>query len=235
MSNFPAELTGTWVIDAGHSTVGFAVKHAMVSTTRGKFNSFSGEATIDAANPEASSAFIEIDATSVDTGSEQRDGHLRSPDFWDAENNPKITFRSTSAKLDGDDLILTGDLTIKASPSRSTSSGSSPASAPTRGAPPRPASRAPRRSTAATGACPGTRPWRPVASWSPTRSSWSSRSRPTRSRPEPSGNTPSVVPGRSPCTARDRPGTPVLTAGEHSPAFRIPSPTCGDHVSRCSV
>ncbi|GLY19102.1 YceI family protein [Kineosporia rhizophila] len=113
MSNFPAELTGTWVIDAGHSTVGFAVKHAMVSTTRGKFNSFSGEATIDAANPEASSAFIEIDATSVDTGSEQRDGHLRSPDFWDAENNPKITFRSTSAKLDGDDLILTGDLTIK--------------------------------------------------------------------------------------------------------------------------
>ncbi len=113
MSNFPADLTGTWVIDAGHSTVGFAVKHAMISTTRGKFNSFAGEATIDAANPEASSAFIEIDATSVDTGSEQRDGHLRSADFWDAENNPKITFRSTSSKLDGDDLIMTGDLTIK--------------------------------------------------------------------------------------------------------------------------
>ncbi|GAB3269468.1 YceI family protein [Kineosporia babensis] len=113
MSNFPAELTGTWVIDAGHSTVGFAVKHAMISTTRGQFKTFSGEATIDAANPEASSAFIEIDATSVDTGSEQRDGHLRSADFWDAENNPKITFKSTSAKLDGDDLILTGDLTIK--------------------------------------------------------------------------------------------------------------------------
>ncbi|MBT0771154.1 YceI family protein [Kineosporia sp. J2-2] len=113
MSSFPAELTGTWKIDAGHSTVGFAVKHAMVSTTRGHFASFEGSATIDAANPESSSAYLEIDATSIQTGSEQRDGHLRSADFWDAENNPKIIFKSTSAKLDGDDLILVGDLTIK--------------------------------------------------------------------------------------------------------------------------
>ncbi len=113
MSAFPAELTGTWKIDANHSTVGFAVKHAMVSTTRGHFASFSGQAVIDAANPEASSATLEIDATSIQTGNDQRDGHLRSADFWDAENNPKITFVSTSAKLDGDELVLTGDLTIK--------------------------------------------------------------------------------------------------------------------------
>ncbi|GAA3609417.1 YceI family protein [Kineosporia mesophila] len=113
MSNFPAELTGTWEIDPGHSTIGFAVKHAMVSTTRGHFATFSGTATIDAANPEASSADLEIDATSIVTGNEQRDGHLRSADFWDADNNPKITFKSTSAKLDGDDLVLVGDLTIK--------------------------------------------------------------------------------------------------------------------------
>jgi polyisoprenoid-binding protein YceI len=113
MTAFPAELSGTYVIDATHSTIGFAVKHAMVSTTRGHFSSFTGGATIDAANPETSSAWLEIDATSVTTGQEQRDVHLRSADFWDAESHPKITFRSTSAKLDGDELVLTGDLTVK--------------------------------------------------------------------------------------------------------------------------
>jgi polyisoprenoid-binding protein YceI len=111
--SFPAELTGTYDIDPLHSTVGFAVKHAMVSTTRGRFTGFTGGATISAESPETSTAWLEIDATSVDTGNAQRDGHLSSPDFWDAGEHPKITFKSTSAKLDGDDLILTGDLTIK--------------------------------------------------------------------------------------------------------------------------
>ncbi|MFI7586098.1 YceI family protein [Spongisporangium articulatum] len=113
MSTFPAELTGTWNIDTVHSTVGFAVKHAMVSTTRGRFESFTGSATIDAENPENSTATVEIDAASVNTNNERRDGHLKSPDFWDAETNPKITFQSTSATLKGDDLVMVGDLTIK--------------------------------------------------------------------------------------------------------------------------
>jgi polyisoprenoid-binding protein YceI len=113
MSTFPAELTGTWEIDPVHSTVGFAAKHAMVATTRGHFTSFKGGATIDAGNPEGSSAWLEVDATSVVTGVEQRDNHLRSADFWDSETYPTITFRSTSAKLDADNLVLTGDLTIK--------------------------------------------------------------------------------------------------------------------------
>ncbi len=113
MTEFPAELTGTWEIDSAHSTVGFAVKHAMVSTTRGHFGTFSGSATIDAANPEASSATLEIDATSITTGNSQRDGHLQSGDFWDVEKYPTITYRSTSAKLDGDNLVTTGDLVIR--------------------------------------------------------------------------------------------------------------------------
>lgn len=112
MSAFPAELTGTWEIDASHSTVGFAAKHAVVATTRGSFTSFTGGATIDAANPEKSSAWVDIDASSITTGNEQRDGHLKSPDFFDIENHPTITFRSTAAKLDGDELVTTGDLTI---------------------------------------------------------------------------------------------------------------------------
>ncbi len=113
MTEFPAELTGTWDIDPLHSTVGFAVKHAMVSTTRGHFAGFTGGATIDAENPEKSSAWLDIDATTIQTGVEQRDQHLGSADFWDAENHPKITFRSTSAKVDGDEVVTVGDLTVR--------------------------------------------------------------------------------------------------------------------------
>jgi polyisoprenoid-binding protein YceI len=112
MSAFPADLTGTWDIDASHSTVGFAAKHAVVATTRGHFTSFTGGATIDAASPENSSAWLDVDVASITTGNEQRDGHLKSPDFFDIENHPTMTFRSTSAKVDDDELVLTGDLTI---------------------------------------------------------------------------------------------------------------------------
>jgi polyisoprenoid-binding protein YceI len=113
MSTFPAELTGTWEIDPVHSNIGFAAKHAMVATVRGHFTSFTGGATLDAAAPESSSAWIEIDADSLTTGNDMRDGHLRSNDFFGVGENPKITFRSTSAKVDGDQVIMTGDLTIR--------------------------------------------------------------------------------------------------------------------------
>lgn len=112
MSTFPAELNGTWDIDASHSTIGFAVKHAVVATTRGSFGSYTGGATIDVDNPAASSLWLDIDAASVNTGSEQRDGHLKSADFFDVENHPKITYKSTSVKVDGDKIVTNGDLTI---------------------------------------------------------------------------------------------------------------------------
>lgn len=113
MTTFPADLNGTWTIDAAHSTIGFAVKHAMVATTRGKFTSFTGGATIDTANPGASSLWVEIDADSVETGNADRDNHLRSNDFFGASDNPKISYRSTSVKVADDAIHAVGDLTIK--------------------------------------------------------------------------------------------------------------------------
>ncbi len=112
MSTFPAELTGTWDIDPVHSTVGFTAKHAMVATTRGHFTVFTGGATMDAASPENSSLWVDIDADSVNTGNEQRDGHLRSADFFNVETHPHISFKSTSVKVDGDDVVTGGDLTV---------------------------------------------------------------------------------------------------------------------------
>jgi polyisoprenoid-binding protein YceI len=112
MSTYPAELTGTWEIDPSHSTIGFAAKHAMVATTRGHFASYKGGATIDAQNAENSSLWVEIDADSVVTGNEQRDNHLRSTDFFKVQDHPKITFRSTHVKVDGDEVITAGDLTV---------------------------------------------------------------------------------------------------------------------------
>jgi polyisoprenoid-binding protein YceI len=113
MSNFPTDLTGTWDLDPTHTTVGFAVRHAMVSTVRGHFGSFTGGATIDAQNPEKSSAWLDIDPTSITTNNETRDGHLQSGDFFEVEKYPTITFRSTNAKVDGDTLVMSGDLSIR--------------------------------------------------------------------------------------------------------------------------
>ncbi|QKT06354.1 YceI family protein [Gordonia sp. X0973] len=102
---------GTWAIDPAHSTVGFSVKHLMVSKVRGKFDTFSG--TITVAQDGTPSVAAEIDVTSINTGNDQRDGHIRSADFFDAEKYPKATFVSTGVRPDGDDYVLTGDFTLK--------------------------------------------------------------------------------------------------------------------------
>ena len=100
-----------WILDPAHSQVQFSVKHLGISTVRGTFQQFSGR--IDEENGQATAATIEIDVASINTGNDQRDGHLRSPDFFDAENFPKATFSLTKFERTGDDVTATGDLTIR--------------------------------------------------------------------------------------------------------------------------
>ncbi|MET8974088.1 YceI family protein [Streptomyces sp. NPDC004539] len=108
-----ATLTGDYTIDQAHSTFGFTARHAMVTNVKGKFDEFSGELHLDGSDPSASTASIDIVMDSIDTGSADRDGHLKSADFFKTEEFPAMTFRSTKAEsLGGDDYRVTGDLTI---------------------------------------------------------------------------------------------------------------------------
>ncbi|AJW41234.1 polyisoprenoid-binding protein [Rhodococcus sp. 06-418-5] len=105
------ELTaGTWVIDPAHSTVGFTVRHLVVSKVRGRFQNFSG--TITVAEDGTPSVDAEIDVASITTDNEQRDGHLKTADFFEVEKFPTATFKSTSVKADGGDFVVTGDFTL---------------------------------------------------------------------------------------------------------------------------
>ncbi len=108
-----ADITGDYTIDPSHSRLGFVARHAMVTKVRGQFKEFSGTAHVDAANPADSKVDITIAASSVDTGSADRDGHLASADFFGVEETPQITFSSTHVERDGSDWAITGDLTIK--------------------------------------------------------------------------------------------------------------------------
>lgn len=108
----PGYVAGTWTIDTLHSEVGFSVRHMMVSKVRGKFTKFAGQ-LVTADSLLGSSVTAEIDLASIDTGSEQRDGHLRSPDFFDTDNHPRMTYRSTGLRSDGADYVLDGELTLK--------------------------------------------------------------------------------------------------------------------------
>ena len=103
----------TWTIDPSHSEVGFKVKHLVITTVSGKFDTFEG--TIDTDQEDFSDAKIKFsaDISSINTGSEQRDGHLKGADFFDAENHPKMTFESTSYYKKGDDYVLEGNLTLR--------------------------------------------------------------------------------------------------------------------------
>jgi len=108
----PGYVAGTWNIDAVHSEVGFSVRHMMVSKVRGRFTTFSGQ-LVTGENPLDSAVTAEIDLASINTGSEQRDGHIRSADFFEVETYPTMTYRSTGVRLHGGDYVLDGDLTLK--------------------------------------------------------------------------------------------------------------------------
>ncbi|GCE47494.1 polyisoprenoid-binding protein YceI [Thermosporothrix hazakensis] len=104
----------TWQIDPSHSRVGFSVKHMMISTVRGQFNSFRGTLNIDEQNPAASWVEAEVDVASIDTGDSNRDAHLKSGEFFLAEEYPTITFKSTKVEPAGEgEYKVTGDLTLR--------------------------------------------------------------------------------------------------------------------------
>jgi polyisoprenoid-binding protein YceI len=109
-----ADVTGDYTVDVAHTRIGVRARHAMVTTVRGAFTEFSGTAHLDAGNPAASSVTLRIATASIDTGTPDRDAHLRSPDFLDVERYPELVFVSTAVEQVDDDVFrVTGDLTIK--------------------------------------------------------------------------------------------------------------------------
>jgi polyisoprenoid-binding protein YceI len=108
----PGYVAGTWDIDPAHSEVGFVVRHLVVTKVRGRFASFSGT-IVTAENPLESSVDITVDLNSITTNQEQRDGHLRSADFFEVETYPTMTYKATGARQEGDHFVLDGELTLK--------------------------------------------------------------------------------------------------------------------------
>lgn len=102
-----------WTLDPSHSQIGFSVRHMMVSKVRGEFTKWSGTLDFDPARPEQTVAHVVIDAASINTHEAQRDAHLRSPDFFDAEKYPTLTFKSTKVEKVGENYRVSGDLTIR--------------------------------------------------------------------------------------------------------------------------
>jgi polyisoprenoid-binding protein YceI len=110
----PTVLTGNYAIDPTHSRIGFVARHAMVTKVRGSFNEFEGAGFFDAENPAGSHLHLTVQAASIDTRNADRDGHLKSNDFFDMETYPEITFASTAVEQVGaQNYRMTGDLTIK--------------------------------------------------------------------------------------------------------------------------
>jgi polyisoprenoid-binding protein YceI len=107
------ELTGSYVLDPTHTRLGFVARHAMVTKVRGSFDEFEAKAHLDFEDPTKSSAEVTFQIASISTGQKQRDEHLRTNDFFDAEQFPTGHFVSTSVTKDGDDYVLNGDLTLK--------------------------------------------------------------------------------------------------------------------------
>lgn len=111
-TGIPGYEAATWTIDPVHSEVGFSVRHMMVSKVRGRFGTFSGE-LVTADDPTKSSVTAEIELSSINTGQEQRDAHIRSADFFEVETYPTMTYKSTGVRVEDGEYVLDGDLTLK--------------------------------------------------------------------------------------------------------------------------
>src|SRR5580698_672249 len=111
-TTIPGYVAGKWSIDPVHSEVGFSVHHMMVSKVRGRFTEFSGD-IVTGDRPEDSSVTAEISLSSINTGQEQRDAHIRSADFFEVETYPTMTYRSTGVRVEDGEYIVDGELTLK--------------------------------------------------------------------------------------------------------------------------
>jgi polyisoprenoid-binding protein YceI len=103
---------GTWAIDPTHSRLGFEARHAVITKVRGHFAEFGGTVVVDASDVAATSATVTAQIASIDTGNADRDGHLRSADFFNIESNPELNFTATKFAAAGDTFVVSGDLTI---------------------------------------------------------------------------------------------------------------------------
>ena len=112
MADLSALTPGVWNVDPSHSTVGFTARHLMITKVRGRFTGVAGEAKVND-DPFASTVEATVDMTTVTTGDEGRDAHLRGADFFDVEQYPTMTFTSTGFEADGDDYRMHGNLTVK--------------------------------------------------------------------------------------------------------------------------
>jgi polyisoprenoid-binding protein YceI len=102
-----------YFIDRAHSSMGFSIRHLMVSNVKGEFREFSGTIMLDEADPANSNVEVAINAASIDTENGKRDDHLRSADFFDVQNHPEITFKSTKVEKTADGFMIFGDFTLR--------------------------------------------------------------------------------------------------------------------------
>lgn len=105
--------SAVYQVDPSHTEVGFSVRHMVVANVKGRFNEVEGAFTFDPSNPAAFTANATVKAASISTRNDQRDGHLKSPDFFDVEKFPEITFAATRVEEKGGDLVLHGNLTMR--------------------------------------------------------------------------------------------------------------------------
>lgn len=113
--------TTTWAVDTVHSSIDFSLKHMMVARAKGTFHDFNASIQADPADLTTASIAFEVGVDSIDTRNKDRDGHLKSEDFFDVENHPKITFQATDIKKKSEqEYDVTGDLTIRGTTRRET-------------------------------------------------------------------------------------------------------------------